>query len=235
MFVLVGLLASSAFAAGCGGPSNGGATSELATSTGGETAQNTPAASSSSSSSPPPATASAAGAPLVIVPMRIRPVQQQASGAPEHLIELRADGTLAADDHVLARIDGNRVMDAEGNVVLEVTPDGHLSAPGHGTGAELTADGALVAPDGRLVVNADGTIEEHRNDGAVNRAPFRFESVPANARRTAVVVVAILSMAVASAEQAQAAASASAAPEASAPPATAAPAAAPAGRRRRGH
>lgn len=229
-FALVGLITSSGFGVACGGPSNNNtSTSELATSSGGDHAQ-------TASSSPSAAPASSTG-PLVIAPMRIRPVQGDAS---QHVIELRADGTLAADDHVLARIDGNRVLDANGTVVLEVTPDGHLSSPGHGEGAELTADGALVAPDGRLVVNADGTIEERRNDGTVNRAPFRFESVPANARRTAIVVVAILSMAVASAEQAQAEMAASAAPgsEASPPPPSSSPATvtpAPAGRRRRGH
>jgi hypothetical protein len=45
-------------------------------------------------------------------------------------------------------------------------------------------------PDGRIQVNADGTIEERRANGEVRPAPFRFENLPADARRTAVVVVA---------------------------------------------
>lgn len=217
--VFIALSLVTAFAAGCGG---GGATTTTTTET---------QTSSGASASPAPATAP--GAPLAITPLTIRGTAENMAG---HAIVLRADGTIAADEHVLGRIDGTRVLNPEGTVVFEVMPNGHLAAPGHGEGPELTADGALVAPDGRIVVNADGTIEERRPNGEVRPAPFRFETMPPDARRTAVVVVALITM-VSGEPQAGPAHEVSVGPAAEAPssappPASSAP---PAGRRRRAH
>jgi hypothetical protein len=131
-------------------------------------------------------------APLAIFPLRLR---LSAPDASEHFAELQSDGTIAVDGRPIGRIDGTRVLDAQGEVALEVRSDGHIAAPEQGPGPELTDDGALVAPDSRIVVNADGTIEERMARGRIRIAPYRFESLPPGSLRTAVVFVSYVAIA----------------------------------------
>jgi hypothetical protein len=164
---------------------------------GGSTASATHANEHQTSAGGPSTIASASpseahATPLAIFPLRLR---LSAPDAGEHFAELHTDGTIAVDGRPIGRIDGTRVLDAQGEVALELSSDGHISAPGQGPGPELTDDGALVAPDSRIVVTADGTIEERMARGRIRIAPYRFESLPEGSLRTAVVFVSYVAIA----------------------------------------
>ena len=201
----------------CGAPPGEGS-SELATQPASGGSSEAPVAAASASPAPVVASAapsSGSAGPLVIVPLHLH---SEGPSTGSHAADLRADGTLTMDGTVIARIDGTRVLSPAGDVLLQVSSDGHLESPGRSGGAELTSNGEIIGPGASIVVTAEGAVEAHGANGQVSQAPFRFDAMPANARRTAAVIVALMLIPTEEQANAASAANASAAPSAAPAP-----------------
>lgn len=199
----------------------------------------TPHTDETASSGQPTASASPSpedlARPFAIAPLHLRSLPNAARAID---IELHTDGTVTVNGELAGRLEGARVLGADGAELFAVGAGGVLSAHGQQGRARMLANGDIepiedAEHQSRIEIAADGTPQERHADGRVEQLPARFEGLTPETRRSA---MAITMMMIASSPQASSAApsvevAASVAP--SAAPASAAPSAAPTTTRRR--
>jgi hypothetical protein len=90
-------------------------------------------------------------------------------------VELRLDphGALLAGDRRIGRIDGSRVLNRDGQVVMEIRSDGRITSP-LSTNAthpfRILADGSLALDDGtRAVIDDRGAVQVPGDEALVVR------------------------------------------------------------------
>lgn len=151
-----------------------------------------------------------------IYPLRLVPSTPEADKA--GALELRADGSLWSEkgDEV-AKIEGNKIIGVsapfQGKELIVLNAGGVIKMPV----AEAEREGAPVqasvtlTPEGqvkitncyqkegaecRIAIGDDGAISLSRPDGTPEVAPFKFESVSAQSKPTAALIVALIILAV---------------------------------------
>ena len=105
-------------------------------------------------------------------------------------VRMRGDGQVTLDDKPFLTWTGNAFTDVAGNVVVKVDPAGILWGTGMKKHPHFSDDAHLVADDGTqaLVVAADGTVTLYNGAQAVP-GTIKFDRIPADARRTAALLV----------------------------------------------
>lgn len=136
------------------------------------------------------------GAPFVVVPMKL--VSADPKGKKGGVVDIKADGTVAAEGNVIMKFSGARIEDKSGKPGAYVDKEGHL----HAFGKEKETDKAWFGPhdelmtsDGKgetkIVVADDGTITM-THKGKTETAPIKFEGFKPEARRVAAMVAMFL-------------------------------------------
>jgi hypothetical protein len=121
--------------------------------------------------------------------LQVEPMTFRAEGATGANVKLEPDGKIVASGKTVAKLDGSRILSADGKrVLVEIDKDGVLG----GALGELQRDyrfvgDELVGKDGsKVVVGADGTIDLVGKDGEP-KVLGRIEGVK-QAKRTAIVL-----------------------------------------------
>lgn len=131
--------------------------------------------------------------PFVIAPLHLR----SPAGATQPIdVALDSDGSVTADGVRIGRIDGSRLLSAEGAEIFSVGRDGFLATNGRPGHARMLADGDIdpredAAFMSRISIDADGTPMALHPDGRVDRMPARFDGLAPAMRRTAVAITMI--------------------------------------------
>jgi hypothetical protein len=145
-------------------------------------------------SSPPPAAPEPRATPL------------QLTFNTDH-VRMRGDGQVTLDDKPFLTWTGNAFTDVTGTIVVKVDPAGILWGTGMKKHPHFASDDRLVADDGTqaLVVAGDGTVTLYNGTQAVPGI-IKFDRVPADARRTAalLVIATMIRMAITHAQEAAA-------------------------------
>ncbi len=142
----------------------------------------------------------AAGATLPVTAMKLVGHMDHEKAVVDYL-ELQDDGKITLDGKVVARIDGARVVDADGALVIGVTDGGKLVGIGNEGKNEPKVEGAFDDDDALTVVEgkttdkvsiaADGRLVEIQN-GVERKSDDVYFLAPApkgKARRTGVLLM----------------------------------------------
>jgi hypothetical protein len=158
------------------------------------------AASEANASVAAPDASSVALAPVAVVgivlqSLRFRPTAEARGADAQVDLELREDGAIARRGAVIARFEGERVIDARGREVLRLASDRVVMIAGLRTAHRLTDQGDLRRADGRVLhVEDDGRVSMLSPDGARDSAPMRVEGFRPAARATASLLCVYLAL-----------------------------------------
>jgi hypothetical protein len=149
------------------------------------------------------AAACACAAPPPAAP-QLRATPLQLTFNTDH-VRMLGDGHVTLDDKPFLTWTGSSFTDVAGNVVVKVDPAGILWGRGMRKHPHFTTDDHLVAQDGSqaLVLAPDGAVTLYTGAQAVP-GTIKFDRVPADARRTAalLVIATLIRMSITQAQQA---------------------------------
>ncbi len=145
------------------------------------------------------ATTTAIVAPAVvgvaIAALRIRPTPEARGADATVDLELREDGAVYRRGQLVARFEGERLVDARSREVLRLASDRVVMIAGLRTTQRLTDAGDLRRPDGRVLhVEDDGRVVMLAPDGARDVAPMRIEGFRPSSRATASLLLMYLAL-----------------------------------------
>lgn len=147
------------------------------------------------SAQPDTATLPPAVVGVALIPIRIR-ATPDARGADATVdLELREDGSVRRRGQLVARFEGERLIDAQSREVLRVASDRVVMIAGLRTTQRLTDAGDMRRADGRVLhVEDDGRVVMLGADGARDAAPMRVEGFRPAARATASLLLMYLAL-----------------------------------------
>jgi hypothetical protein len=140
--------------------------------------------------------ASASKVTIVALKLVATPEGASASGPANFgfkVLELHLDGSLVRDGQPFGAIKDDQVEGVDGKPFFAIGTDGTLAShhPDHDEYAKLKGPDTVVGRGGVSIrVADDGTITFARADGTVQPLPGKFETMPANGKTAAVLIVA---------------------------------------------
>lgn len=132
---------------------------------------------------------------VVLMGLRLRPTPDARGADASVDLELREDGSLYRRGALVARFEGERLIDAQGREVLRLARDRVVMIAGLRTTQRLMDSGELRRPDGRVLrVEDNGAVVMVDPSGAREVAPMRFEGFRPAARATASLLLMYLAL-----------------------------------------
>jgi hypothetical protein len=132
---------------------------------------------------------------VAIAALRIRPTPEARGADATVDLELREDGAVYRRGQLVARFEGERLVDARSREVLRLASDRVVMIAGLRTTQRLTDAGDLRRPDGRVLhVEDDGRVVMLAPDGARDAAPMRIEGFRPASRATASLLLMYLAL-----------------------------------------
>jgi hypothetical protein len=132
---------------------------------------------------------------IALIPLRIR-ATPEARGADAMVdLELREDGSVFRRGQLVARFEGERLIDTHGREVLRLARDRVVMIAGMRTTQRLTDAGDMRRADGRMLhVEDDGSVVVMGTDGTRDTVPMRIDGFRPVARATASLLLMYLAL-----------------------------------------
>lgn len=132
---------------------------------------------------------------IALVPFRIR-ATPEARGADATVdLELRDDGSVYRRGQLVARFEGERLIDTHSREVLRLASDRVVMIASRRTTQRLTDNGDMRRADGRVLrVEDDGRVVMISADGTRDTAPMRVEGFRPVSRATASLLLMYLAL-----------------------------------------
>jgi hypothetical protein len=186
LFVASALTVGSAYACGGGDPPKTSNDVSSATASSAST-DVTPTTSASQAAT----TAPAAEAP----PLAVDGIKMVGKGKDGKAItiEVKADGSVTKDGKTLATFAKNELKDDTGKTMFVVDKDGKVTSPELTGGTMAFNDKNDIQVDGKpAIAIADDGTPSVTSSTKTEKAPFKFEKLPANSKRAAALLVALM-------------------------------------------
>jgi hypothetical protein len=133
------------------------------------------------------------GIALVAFRIRATPDARGADAAVD--LEMREDGSVFRRGQLVARFEGERLIDTHGREVLRLASDRVVMIAGMRTTQRLTDVGDMRRADGRVLrVEDDGRVVMIGTDGTRDAAPMRVEGFRPVSRATASLLLMYLAL-----------------------------------------
>ena len=199
LFVASAIAVGSAYACGGGEPAKNPTDVTSASASGASSTTDMPSATATATASATvTATASTPPAPEA-PPLAIDGIKitgKTKDGKPV-AVEVKADGTVNGTKDgkpmLLATFVKNEIKDDKGVTVFAVAADGKVTGPTLNQGATAFNDKDELMVDGKPVITLDTDGTPMLVNGAkTDKAPFKFEKLPAKSKRAAMLLVAML-------------------------------------------